>query len=130
MFRLDWTSLEDLTDVRFRMIVRYQDDSPVGLVISPKITNAKRGKHYETTMRFDSSTLSEGRYYLSIAIYQSDENGMHIILDHVTRACSFEVINDLKEDGLLDWQHRWWGSVKFPQLILEDSHERDTTNQN
>lgn len=130
VFRLDWTSLEDLTDVRFRMIVRYQDDSPVGLVISPKITNAKRGKHYETTMRFDSSTLSEGRYYLSIAIYQSDENGMHIILDHVTRACSFEVINDLKEDGLLDWQHRWWGSVKFPQLILEDSHERDTTNQN
>lgn len=118
VFDLEWTSCAELSDIRFRMIIRYQDDSPVGVVTSPIIGCAVKGERYITSFSFDTSMLAEGRYYLSIAMYQSDKNGMHIILDHVTRACSFEVVNNLVADGLLSWEHMWWGSVKFPQLEI------------
>ena len=119
VFDLKWVSLAELSELRFRIIVRYQDDSPVGVAISPVIARAEKGSQYTTRFTFDTSMLSEGRYYLSLAMYQSDANGAHIILDHVTRACTLEIVNDLHTDGLLNWEHRWWGSVKFPQLEME-----------
>lgn len=118
-FSVDWDSFNNLDDVRFRAIIRYQDDSPVGMVTSPPICSVKRGESYSAEFEFDTSILTEGRYHLSIALYQRGSKGESIILDHVTRATTIEIINDLNSNSFLDWQHRWWGSVNFPELCIK-----------
>ena len=117
-FRLNWSAKEKLANVKFRMIVRFIDDSPVGLVQSHIIGDAEKDQQQETTFTFDTSTLADGKYFLSIALFQSDEVGNSIILDHVTRACSFEVISPLEDQNLLSWEHQWWGSIRFPDLNI------------
>ena len=117
--RLDWQAKENLEDVKFRMIVRYRDDTPVGLVQSDSIGNVCAGEKMETEFVFDTSLLSEGKYFFSIALFQSDGVGGSIILDHVTRACTIEVVSPVYDDKLLNWEHRWWGSVRFPDLKVQ-----------
>ena len=117
-FQLKWQAKAKLQDVRFRMIIRYADDTAVGLVQSGKLGDYELGENVTNTMRFDTSMLSDGKYYFSIALFQSDDVGNSVILDHVTRACSIEIISSLNEKKLLNWEHRYWGSVRFPDLEI------------
>ncbi len=116
--QLKWQVKEKLQDVKFRMIIRYADDTAVGLVQSGKLGDFNLDERVTSTMRFDTSMLSDGRYYFSIALFQSDDVGNSVILDHVTRACLIEVISPLDEKKLLNWEHRYWGSVRFPDLEI------------
>jgi len=115
---LKWQATQDLDDVKFRMIVRYADDSPVGLVQSTSLGNYTNGQVVESDLLFDTAFLSDGRYYFSIALFQSDDVGNSIILDHVTRACLVEIISPMDKKNLLNWDHRYWGSVRFPDLEI------------
>ncbi len=115
---LKWKSLEDLSNVKFRMIIRYRDDSAVGLTFSPSIMDCKKGEYNSTRFKFDIKNLAEGKYFASIALYQNDKVGNSIILDHVTRAFSFDIINDKEDNNILNWEHKWWGSINFPQLEI------------
>lgn len=117
-FKIFWKSKDDFDKIRFRMIIRYYDESPVGLVVSPEILNIKKNKEMETIFQFNLNLLSEGKYYLSICFYQEDDNGNSVILDHLSKVCIFEVINSLDDSNKLIWEHKWWGSVKFPQLKI------------
>ena len=116
--KLDWKSNKKLSDVRFRMIIRYFNDTPVGLVQSSSIGNVEDGEEVSTLFEFDTSMLAEGKYFFSIAMFQTDGIGGSIILDHVTRACSIDVVSNLSQDSSLNWEHRWWGSVQFPDLRI------------
>ena len=115
---LKWQAKQDLNDIKFRMIVRFADDSPVGLVQSESLGSYSAGQIIESDLLFDTSLLSDGRYYFSIALFQSDDVGNSVILDHVTRACLIEIISPLDEKKLLNWEHRYWGSVRFPDLEI------------
>lgn len=117
-FKLCWQPKENLDNVRYRMIVRYVDDTPVGLVQSPILGNFEKDEKVESMFEFDTSILADGKYFFSIALFQNDDVGNSIILDHVTRACSFEIKSNLDEDRNLVWEHRWWGSVNFKNLKI------------
>ncbi len=117
-FKLNWISKESLADVRYRMIVRFRDDSPVGLVQSENIGSFSENEQNETIFEMDTSMLAEGKYFFSIALFQSDDVGNSIILDHVTRACAIEIISPIDDQKALNWEHRWWGSVRFPSLKI------------
>ena len=117
-FRLCWKALEDIEDVRYRMIVRYQDDSAVGLVQSGVLGSFKAGQEQENVFGFDTGLLADGKYSFSMVLFQSDDIGNSVVLDHVTRACNMEVISPSDDDKLLNWEHRWWGSIRFPDLEI------------
>lgn len=119
-FKLCWQIKYAVEDVRFRMIVRYRDDTPVGLVQSDVICSAQPGQRLETTFSLDTSILADGKYFFSIALFQSDEVGNSVILDHVTRACAIEIVSPMQGEQLLNWEHRWWGSVRFADLQIID----------
>jgi len=123
-FQLRWKAQTSLEGVKFRMIVRFSDDSAVGLVQSDYLGDYRQGEEVTNTFRFDTSMLAEGRYYFSIALFQADEIGNSIILDHITRACLIDIISPTDNKNLLNWEHRWWGSIRFPDLEIvkqEDS---------
>ncbi len=116
--RLCWKALETIEDVRYRMIVRYQDDSAVGLVQSGILGSFAAGEERENVFEFDTSLLADGKYSFSMVLFQSDDVGNSVVLDHVTRACTMEVISPSDDDKLLNWEHRWWGSIRFPDLKI------------
>lgn len=115
---LKWKALRTLQDVRFRMIVRYRDDTPVGLVQSQTIADVTEGEERADKLVFDTNLLADGKYFFSIALFQSDEVGNSVILDHVTRACGMEIISPIDGERLLNWEHKWWGSVRFPDMEM------------
>ena len=117
-FRLRWKALENIEDVKYRMIVRFQDDSAVGLVQSGVLGSYRAGEELEHVFRFDTGLLADGKYSFSMVLFQSDEIGNSVVLDHVTRACSVEIISPNDDDKLLNWEHRWWGSIRFPDLEI------------
>ncbi|MBR3299589.1 MAG: ABC transporter ATP-binding protein [Clostridia bacterium] len=117
--KLNWTAKTDLKGVYFRMILRNMLNSPVGLIQSELIGDFSNGETQDTVFEFDPKLLADGRYHLSIALYQKGSLGNSMALDHVTKACSFQVIS--KESELADtlnWTHTWWGSVMFPQMRI------------
>jgi len=117
-FRIEWKAKDNISDIRYRMILRQPDDIPVGLMQSPVIGNAIECQEYETVFEFDSNYLADGKYYLSIAFFQKDTVGNSVILDHVTRACVFEIISDLSDERTVNWERPYWGSISFPNLII------------
>lgn len=121
-FCLQWNASKDLYDVRYRMIVRYIDDTPVGLTQSPIIGSFGAGSYQETEFSFDTCLLADGKYFFSIALFENDKVGNSIILDHITRAFTIEIISAAKDDKKLNWEHRWWGSVAFPNLEITKKH--------
>lgn len=121
-FRLSWGTLNQLHDVRYRMIVRYIDDTPVGLVQSPVLGDFEKNSVQETVFVFNTDLLADGRYFFSIALYENDAVGNSIILDHITRAFTIDIISSVEDENKLVWEHRWWGSVTFPSLIVEENH--------
>ena len=118
---LKWKALFDVNNVKFRCIVRYKNDTAVGLVQSGDLGNFKADEETESHFSFDTSMLADGKYFFSIALFQSDDVGNSIILDHVTRACAIEVISPTDDEKLLNWEHAWWGSVKFPDLEIKNT---------
>lgn len=115
-FSVKWVSKDKIDDVRYRMIIRYLDDTPVGLVQSEILGSYNIDQMHVSIFEFDTGMLADGKYFFSIALYQRDDIGNNIILDHVTRACSFEIISDINDEKKINWEHRWWGSVTFPNL--------------
>lgn len=120
-FRVKWRSDDSFEKLRFRMIIRYYDETPVGLVVSPELYNIQEGKENTTEFEFDLNLFSEGKYYLSICFYQEDENGNSVILDHLSKVCMIEIMNSFDDNNKLVWEHKWWGSVKFPELKVKNS---------
>ena len=60
-FRVNWRSDESFEKLRFRMIIRYYDETPVGLVVSPELYNIQEGKENTTEFEFDLNLFSEGK---------------------------------------------------------------------
>ena len=117
-FRITWRANDNFEKIRFRMIIRYYDETPVGLTVSPELYNIQKNSKNTTEFEFALNLFAEGKYYLSICFYQEDENGNSVILDHLSKVCMIEILNSLDDDNKLLWEHKWWGSVKFPELII------------
>jgi lipopolysaccharide transport system ATP-binding protein len=115
-FKLRFRAENDLDSAFVRVIARYKGDSPVGLSRSRDLGTFKAGEETERSFLFDTSYLAEGTYYFNVALFQTDDVGTSVILDHVSRACSFEIVRG--EDGKrkMSWEHRWWGSTEMPEL--------------
>lgn len=119
IFRLRWKSYEDLEDIRLRMIIRYRNDTAVGLTQSCSLGRVSAGECMDNVFSFDTGMLADGKYYFSLALFQSNDLGFSIVLDHVTRACSIEILSPNDDEKSLNWEHTWWGSVKFPDLEIK-----------
>lgn len=114
-FNIKWLSKKTTDYIYFKLIIRHVSDMPVGVTISDEIENIEENKEYSNSFEFDLANLAEGKYFASISIFQKDALGRDVLLDHVTRAIGFEIVN--QEENKLIWQHKYWGSVKFNNLV-------------
>lgn len=115
-FKLGWTSLIDLTDLRIQLIFSH-DGSGVGSTFSPPFASAKKGKKYLTYFDLDTSLFAEGKYAMTIALYHGDPlTGTQHHYDFISRACTFQVVSNTEDKQHIEWYHPGWGSVRMPDI--------------
>lgn len=115
-FRIDWSAKDVIQEVYLRIIIRTVNDIPIGVAQSSKIGDYLCYTRQRNDFLFDTSLLADGKYYMSIALFQKDLVGNTVILDHVTRVFRFEIIAPLNGTNVIKWDQRWWGSIVFPDL--------------
>lgn len=116
MLKLMLKSYKDLKSLRIRITILYADKTPVGSMNTNEIINIAKDENKEVILKNDIQNLAPGKYLAKIVLYQANNMGAFENLDVVNEAFSFE-IKDSK-DNKLNWQHRWWGHTKFPEIKI------------
>lgn len=113
---------KDLIDVSYRNRLFSADGTSISVLLAPQLFSCKAGEEFIIPLEADISQLVPGRYCLSPAIYFVNEYGGWQFFDHIDKAVTFEVENILGFNDNMNWDQRFWGHVKLPELRdLRDS---------
>ena len=115
---LSFMANTDLNGLRFGVIPFYKGDAPVGASFSEELPNVKAGEEIKKSFIFDTSSLAEGTYTLSLTLLQHDDAGNPIIADRVDRACGIEIKKNEADGKNMNWDHRSFGSTHLSALKL------------
>ena len=119
-FKLTWKAHKKMGEIKIKAILRNSTDVPIGTSISSLPIKTPGNINELTSISLDSGFLSEGRYFVSLGMIQLDEAGNEILLDHASRAFSFEIANDVKyHDSFNNWSSHWWGNIHYPPLEIK-----------
>ena len=124
-FKLGWTSLIDLEDLRIQLIISH-NGSGVGSTFSPPFTSAKKDKKYIAYFDLDTSLFAEGKYKMTIALYHGDAlSGTQHHYDFVNGACTFQIMPSTTDKQYIEWYHPGWGSVRLPDITATAEEDED-----
>lgn len=122
-FQLKWESSANLKNVYFRIIFRFQDDTPIGMMSTIQPMEIENGAEYAKSFTMDVSSFASGTYTGSIYLYQIDTMGKMDNLDVAENAFSFEVNNSHEEANRMHWFHNSWGHTVLPHIEIEEGIE-------
>ncbi len=108
---ISWRSGTKLDNVCLRLLVRYKDDSPVGIVDSALMAPEAPGTHH-LEMEFDGGLLAPGSYYFQPFLFQK-LGSREVPLDWPRTNVYFE---KLDPDSEQRWDHRNWGHLPLGEL--------------
>ena len=118
LLKLTWKALADLHDVRFRFVMKYKDTTGFGMMTTAEGIEAKKDETYSSVFGIDLSCFATGVYYGDLYCYSNSGSGGVENFDIVGRAISFEVVNNSKKTGGLQWFHNAWGHATLPVMEL------------
>lgn len=101
-----------LDGVQLRLTLRTDGDVGLGTAWSEGCSFAAAGE-YLLHLRFPLTLVSKGVFYASLGLYQQDELGRMLVLDHITRAFRLEVT------GIPAWHVGTHGYIRFPAPEVE-----------
>lgn len=114
MIRLKWHSLENISDLRFRIRVDNQDTTPVGMAESDRIGDAVKDHDGEAYLEWDLSNIVGGFYQLVIDLYVLNEYGTRYSYDHPIVKIGIEIEDCIggQEKNTM-WDRKAWNSVRL-----------------
>ena len=124
-FLLRWRAEEDLDDVRLRMTLVRPDGTPVGTAASVSLGSVMKDQTVESAVSVGFPGLVQGKYMLTLSLYQSDSSGASTSLDEVRDCFVMKFLNNLDSENLLRWNSRTWGSIRFPDIARNDGRDGD-----
>lgn len=113
--KIRWEADRIVEDICLRFEVRKPDDTRIGTACCFGINAEKNQCGGEATLVVDASGLVSGKYTSVFVLFTKDAFGSNKDLD-VVRGLDFELIGG-KTD--LVWNNMRWGSVRFPNVMLE-----------
>ncbi len=122
---LRWRAEEDLDDVRLRMTLVRPDGTPVGTAASVSLGSVMKDQTVENAVSVGFPGLVQGKYMLTLSLYQSDSSGASTSLDEVRDCFVMKFLNNLDSENLLRWNSRTWGSIRFPDIVRNDGRDGD-----
>ena len=113
-FRLRIRAEEDIKGLCVRLMVHNADQSPIATAAATRFADCKKGEICTREFSMDVSWLSEGRYKILMAAYETDELGSVFDADAVWPALIFE----RSKKSELDWRSRYYGDFELPELKI------------
>lgn len=111
-FELTVKAYQSVHDLRFRLELRYIDDTPVGVALCPSLGDIKAGENRVFHMAFSSDLLTGGKYKCLFVLYAVNEFGTYVDYDAIYPVFSFEI----EEISDLLWRGNMWGRIKFNDI--------------
>ena len=108
---------KNIQDVGFRMRLATADGTSITVLLAPKLFSCVEGDEITIPLEADISQLVPGRYCLTPVLYGVNEYGAWQFYDHLEQAVTFEVETHPGFNENMEWEQRWWGSVKFPDMV-------------
>lgn len=101
-------------DLRFRLELRYIDDTPIGVALCPSIGDFEEGQEKTIQMSMNTELLTGGKYKCLFCLYVVNEFGTYVDYDAIYPAFSF----DVEEITDLLWRGNMWGRIRFKDLDI------------
>ncbi len=117
-FEITAVASKDLTDVGYRSRLVTAEGNSITVLLAPKVISCKAGETIKLTLEADVSQLVPGKYCLTPVLYGANEYGGWQFYDHIDQAVTFEVETVQGFNENMNWEQRWWGSVKLPELVV------------
>lgn len=116
-FAIEIEATKDLTDIGYRSRLTAVDGSSISVLLAPNLFSCKAGEGLTIPLEADVSQLVPGRYCLTPVLYGVNPYGGWQFYDHVEKAVTFEVETKPGFNENMEWEQKWWGSVKLPEII-------------
>lgn len=116
-FTISIKAEKNIKDVGFRMRLAAADGTSITVLLAPKLFSCVEGDEITIPLEADISQLVPGRYCLTPVLYGVNEYGAWQFFDHLEQAVTFEVETCPGFNENMEWEQRWWGNVKFPDMI-------------
>ena len=116
-FRIKVKATKELRNIGYRMRVSCADDSSVSVLLARNLINCNPNDIIEIPLEADISQLVPGMYYLTPTLYITNQYGTHDFYDHMNHAVALEIENAIGFNENMEWDARYWGNVKLPDII-------------
>lgn len=116
-FSITIDATEDLTNIGYRSRLTCVDGTSVSVLLAPNLFSCKKGEELTIPLEADVSQLVPGRYSLTPVLYGVNQYGGWQFYDHIEKAVTFEVETKPGFNENMEWEQRWWGSVKLPEIV-------------
>ena len=114
---ISYSANAELSKIAFRMTVESPDKTVVGLATSKAVINSYAGKN-KICVSLNHAWLAPGKYIVKLTAYSVNEYGTNQMHDIVEDAFAFEKEQVTGENNNMEWNHSWWGYMKFPDLTI------------
>lgn len=115
-FQITAKATKTLSNVGFRSRLTVADGTSVSVLLAPSLINCQAGETVVVPLEADISELVPGKYCLSPVLYGVNEYGGWNFYDHLDMAVTFEVETVPGFNENMNWDQRWWGNIKLPQI--------------
>ncbi len=122
-FRINYSSMKNLSDLRMRIVVTDEHFESVGMAISEKEFTFSEGKSGELEVCFDTAYLSMGKYDTRFSLFHINKFGAHEYHCILNDFFSFSLQDNPKNNFNMNWNVRSWGHISFPNLKITDISE-------
>jgi hypothetical protein len=103
---------EEIENFYIRMEVLGMDDIPVGAAISGSFGGLKRDEKKIFTIKFNPIKLVNGKYKVTLLLFDMNEFGNNRDLDGVSPCFVFEI----QDKNVIEWNPKRWGNIRFEDL--------------
>lgn len=107
----------DIDNLRLRLEIVNATESMLGISCSERIGIIKTDETKTINFGFDTSMLSSGKYYLTIALYYANELGMSNTVDLGRKAIKIKTVDTPTEEKIVG-DYRLGGYTRYPDLTL------------
>ncbi len=116
-FSIEVEATENLTNIGYRSRLTCVDGTSVSVLLAPNLFSCNAGDKLTIPLEADISQLVPGRYCLTPVLYGVNQYGGWQFYDHIEKAVTFEVETKPGFNENMEWEQRWWGSVKLPEIV-------------
>lgn len=117
IFEITAEATKDLENIGYRSRLISADGTSITVLMAPRLFSCKAGETIKIPLEADVSQLVPGKYCLTPVLYGANEYGGWQFYDHVDQAVTFEVETVPGFNENMEWEQRWWGNVKLPEIV-------------